>query len=85
LLTGYQVIEKERKRHARGMATFEMLWLLFRPGVEVLVDKYSTGEYQPYVMGSVDCDVLNGTNHSYTANLWNMKAIRNTSALALVT
>jgi hypothetical protein len=67
-------IEDERKRHARGMATFDMLWLLFRPGVDMLVDNGWIGEHQPYVMGTLHCDVLNGTIRSYKIGLWNMRA-----------
>ncbi|OAL07049.1 P-loop containing nucleoside triphosphate hydrolase protein [Phaeosphaeriaceae sp. SRC1lsM3a] len=67
-------IEDERKRHARGMATFEMLWLLYQPGIDMLADKGDIGEHQPYVMGTLDCDVLNGTIRSYSIGLWNMRA-----------
>lgn len=67
-------VEDERKRHARGMATFEMLWLLYKPGVDMLVDKDDIAEHQPYVMGALYYDVLNGSISSYNAQLWNMKA-----------
>lgn len=67
-------IEDERKRHERGMATFDMLWLLFPPGIDVLYDENFIGEYQPHVIGSVTCDVWNGTIRSYYFRLWNMAA-----------
>jgi hypothetical protein len=65
-------VEDERKRHARGMATYDMLWLLFPPGIDVLYDRSVTGEYQPYVIGSMTTSVWNGTIRQYNIGLWNM-------------
>lgn len=67
-------IEDERRRHERGMATFDMLWLLLRPGADMLFDENIIGEYQPYVMGSMRCVVCDGTIRSYVVTLWNMRA-----------
>ena len=65
-------IEDERKRHARGVATFNMLWLLFPPGIDLLYDRNEVGEYEPYVMGTLDCVVINGAVHSYDIGMWNL-------------
>jgi hypothetical protein len=67
-------VEDERKRHARGMATFDMLWLLFRPGTDMLYERDGIGEHHPYVMGELQCGVLNGAIRLYEIELWNMKA-----------
>lgn len=66
-------VRVERERHARGMATFEMLWLLFPPGIDVLYDRDNTGEYQPYVIRSQNCSVVNETVRSISFKLWNME------------
>ena len=38
-----KAVEAERQRHARGVATFEMLWLLFKPGTDVYLDDQVNG------------------------------------------
>ena len=38
-----KAVEAERQCHARGVATFEMLWLLFRPGTDVYHDNHDDG------------------------------------------
>jgi hypothetical protein len=55
------------------MATFDMLWLLLRPGVDMLIDRGGIGEHQPYIMGTFYCDSLNGTIRSYDIRVWNMR------------
>jgi hypothetical protein len=71
--TGIAVAE-ERKRHERGFASFEMLWLLYRPGDDVLWDELTYGEHEPWVIRSVDWVVKDGTIRSYRITLWNMNA-----------
>ncbi|KAF5849405.1 hypothetical protein GGP41_006349 [Bipolaris sorokiniana] len=65
-------VRDERERHARGMATFDMLWLLFPPGIDVLYDGDNIGEYQPHVIRSHDCVVVNETVRAISFELWNM-------------
>lgn len=67
-------IEDERKRHARGMVTYEMLWLLYEPGIDMLADRDNLGDYQPYVMSSLSCNVVDGTVSVYFIELWSLNA-----------
>lgn len=69
-----EAIRKERERHARGVATWDMLWLLFKPGADVYWDEQSDDEYEPYVIRSMEFDLVNGTTDHYTLSLWNMDA-----------
>ncbi|KAF2871550.1 hypothetical protein BDV95DRAFT_572261 [Massariosphaeria phaeospora] len=71
---GGAAIAEERKRHERGYATFEMLWLLYRPGEDVLFDRNEYGEYEPYVVKEVDWEMTDGSIKSYTVTFWNMNA-----------
>ncbi len=72
-----EAVEAERARHARGYATFDMLWLLFRPGSDVYYDLYNYGEHEPYVVSTVGFDLVNGAAKSYDIGLWNIDADSN--------
>lgn len=65
-------VEAERQRHARGVATFEMLWLLFRPGTDIYYDDDEDGNYNAYVIKSVTGGVLGGPPKSLTISAWRM-------------
>lgn len=67
-------VDEERKRHERGYVTFEMLWLLFQPGDDVLYDMNLLGEPQPYVMKQLDWDGEGGSISAYSLTLWNIDA-----------
>ncbi|KAI0437534.1 hypothetical protein F4803DRAFT_570718 [Xylaria telfairii] len=66
-------VDAERERHTRGYATFDMLWLLYKPGLDVYFDKPGIGEHEPYVIHGVSSKRLNGTTLEYTTSFWNMK------------
>ncbi|GME40379.1 hypothetical protein BDV95DRAFT_572261 [Neofusicoccum parvum] len=67
-------VDEERKRHERGYVTFEMLWLLFQPGDDVLYDMNLLGEPQPYVMKQLDWNGEGGSISAYSLTLWNIDA-----------
>ncbi|KAK1995570.1 P-loop containing nucleoside triphosphate hydrolase protein, partial [Colletotrichum falcatum] len=67
-------VEAERKRHARGYATFDMLWLLYPPGSEVYYDSYDVGEHDPYIVEHVNFRLVNGTTDLYLIDQWNLNA-----------
>ncbi|KAK2018532.1 P-loop containing nucleoside triphosphate hydrolase protein [Colletotrichum eremochloae] len=67
-------VEAERKRHARGYVTFDMLWLLYRPGSEVYYDPYDVGEHDPYIVEHVNFKLINGTTDVYFIDHWNLDA-----------
>lgn len=67
-------VDTERARHARGYATFEMLWLLYKPGSDVYYDIYDVAEHEPYVVSSAEFELDNGAISSYDFKLWNMNA-----------
>lgn len=70
----HEAVEAERERHSRGYATFDMLWLLYKPGEDAYLDYGSVNEHEPYVTASLDFTLTNGTANSYTLNLWNLDA-----------
>lgn len=69
-----QAITAERERHSRGYVSFDMLWLLYKPGEDVYFDRHQIGEHDPYVVRKVDFSLTNGTTDRYTIGLWNMCA-----------
>lgn len=69
-------VEKERKLHQQGRCTFDMLWLLFKPGTELFMDYYIIGEYNPCIISQVKFDLVNGATSKYNIWLWNMDADR---------
>lgn len=66
-------VEAERQRHARGVATFEMLWLLFRPGTDVYFDDDKDGNYNAYVIRSLSGGMFGGRPTSLKLDMWNME------------
>jgi hypothetical protein len=67
-------INAERERHARGYATFDMLWLLYKPGADIFFDFDNVGEHDPFIVKAVDFDLINGKTNVYRASYWNMNA-----------
>ncbi|KAI1330016.1 P-loop containing nucleoside triphosphate hydrolase protein [Xylariaceae sp. FL0255] len=66
-------VDAERQRHARGYATFDMLWLLYKPGTDVYFDQFYVKEYQPHVVHSVSFALQDGSAPKCVINLWNIK------------
>ncbi len=65
-------VEAERQRHSRGVATFEMLWLLLKPGTEVYGDRAADGNYDAYVVKSVSGGMFAGRSTQLDIDLWLM-------------
>ena len=70
--TMHELMVNEKVRHTQKLCTFQMLWLLYKPGVTVYFE--SSGQMQAYVVQSVDVE-----HHakepgvvSYSVNLWNL-------------
>ncbi|KAM0431481.1 hypothetical protein ACHAPT_005459 [Fusarium lateritium] len=67
-------VDAERERHARGYATFDMLWLLYQPGVDVYFDRWNINEHEPFVMTGVEFTYINEAADFYKVRLWNIDA-----------
>lgn len=65
-------VESEKLRHKRGFATFEMLWLLLKPGVTVFCDTASDGNYSAYIVRSLRGGVTKGHPYPLQIDLWNL-------------
>ena len=63
-------VEIERQRYARGVATFEMLWLLLKPGTDVYRDASSNGNYSAYVVRSVAYNSIGSNATALSIQLW---------------
>ena len=63
-------LESERLRHQRGYATFDMLWLLLKPGITVFCDTLSDGNYDAYVLHSVTGGEIKGRNTKLEITMW---------------
>ncbi|KAG8525529.1 uncharacterized protein KY384_009173 [Bacidia gigantensis] len=61
-------VEKERQRHERGFASFEMLWLLLKPGATVYYDK--GGSLDAFVIHGVSGGIVNGQSTPYVIDMW---------------
>ena len=66
-------VKAERQRHAKGYCTFEMLWLLLKPGTDVYHDRDADGNYDGYVVHSVTGGVLNRRKRPLEVVLWYLK------------
>lgn len=67
-------VEAERERHSRGYATYDMLWLLYKPGSDIFFDIHLVDEHEPYVMMRVDFVLVDGTTDKFGITAWNMDA-----------
>ena len=67
-----EAVDAERARHARGYVTFDMLWLLYKPGSDVFYDIWDVVEHEPHVVSTVNFDLVNGATNSYSFELWNI-------------
>ena len=65
-------VQAERQRHARGVCTFEMLWMLYKPGIDVYYDSYTDGSYDAYVVHSMKGGVSRKSTEDLTMVMWNM-------------
>jgi hypothetical protein len=69
-----EAVDRERERHSRGMATFEMLWLILKPGVDVYLDRVQMGQWETYVIKSIGIGSVGGSIVSYNITVWNLRA-----------
>lgn len=53
-------VETKRQRHKREFATFEMLWLLLKIGIDIYHDTDYDGNLNAYVIKSVSGGMLLG-------------------------
>ena len=58
-------VQAERQRHARGVCTFEMLWMLYKPGTDVYHDPFNSGKPNGYVVFGIE-----GGMHEKRATPW---------------
>lgn len=72
-----KAVEEERKRHERGFCTFDMLWLLYKPGAEVYYDWHNVGEHNPHIFHEIESEPAEGTTKQYSLSHWNMDADSN--------
>jgi hypothetical protein len=70
-------VDAERGRHQRGYVTFDMLWLLYKPGSDCYLDIHNVGEHEPFVVSNVAFDFTNGTTNSYEISYWDIDADSN--------
>ena len=66
-------VKAEKQRNAKGYFTFEMMWLLYKPGTDVYYDKDADGNYNGYVVHSVGGGVLNKRKRPLEITLWYLK------------
>ncbi|KAF2453269.1 hypothetical protein BDY21DRAFT_293312 [Lineolata rhizophorae] len=64
--------ERELHRRERPACTYEMLWMLFKPGTDVYFDSDSCGVLDSYVVRSVSWKINNGAPVLYEIQLWNL-------------
>lgn len=64
-------VETERMRHKKGVATFDMLWMLLKPGITVYCDFWADGAYNAYVIHSVKGGVGEGGT-CMVIEMWNL-------------
>jgi len=64
---------KEAERHERGVATFENLWMLFRPGDKVFVKEFEPNQMWSAVLVDISGGAVEGSDKKYSVSVWNVK------------
>lgn len=68
-------VDAERHLHTRGLATYDMLWLLYKPGDDIYCgDDEDSGEYDPHVFKEVESEMENGVMCNVIIKYWCMDA-----------
>jgi hypothetical protein len=65
-------IREEEQRHRRGFATFENLWLLFKPG-ERMFARCPGDRIMTFLLDDIRGGVVSGEAKKYTLSLWNIR------------
>jgi hypothetical protein len=72
-------VREEEARHRRGVATFDMLWLLWKPGCEVVANG-ARGAWDPvskrwdgFILDRVLLTIRDGQLLAYNLDLWGME------------
>lgn len=65
-------VRREKQRWAQPVptATFEMLWLLLKPGTDVYIDFYATGVREPFVMSHCEAHMFKKAITMYGLRVW---------------
>ena len=63
-------IRTESLRHEKGFATFDMLWMLLKPGTTVYSDTYADGNYNAYVVRSVTDGAAKSSTSPLVIRMW---------------
>lgn len=63
----------ERQRHARGYATFEMLWMLYKPGTDVYLYHHQCSSHSAAVVESTDEESRRTYHNVLRMNVWYMR------------
>ncbi|KAM0279384.1 hypothetical protein ACHAQH_004649 [Verticillium albo-atrum] len=67
-------VQAERERHSRGNVTFDMLWLLYKPGQDIYADNIAVDEHDPFVFAKSDVSLKNGKADYIDLYFWNLNA-----------
>jgi hypothetical protein len=73
-------VRKERERWAQPVpkASFEMLWLLLRPGIDVYYDEDNNGSREPWILADVTFNIVNQSWPDYAVRVWNLTSDEDT-------
>ena len=67
-------VRQEKERWARDVptASYEMLWLLLKPGTDIYYDVDRSKSREPYVVSHVYIDIYNKAVYGYTVRVWHL-------------
>ena len=74
--TNMKSVDAELGRHAKGKATWEMLWLLLKPGTDVVVtikDEPKSKNFRPFPRGYVVEEILGGPLTNTDRKEWEIR------------
>ena len=65
-------IKEEQERHSKRVATFQNLWMLFKPGEKVFVKHEKPMRFFSAMLDNINGGVKDGREKKYTFSLWNI-------------
>ena len=66
-------VQAERQRHSRGVCTFEMLWMLYKPGTDVYNDRFTTSKPNGYVVSRIGGEMHGKRASPLFVTMWYLK------------
>jgi len=68
-----KAIRAEEERHKNGLATFENLWMIFKPGEKLFLKDLEVDRVMSFLLSEIRGGTVQGKEQRYRLSLWNVR------------